>query len=339
MTHRTWVFTIFQTNQIPSPDQAPVWNPAKMKALVYQWEVCPQSGRLHLQGCIKLTQAMRLPGVKALLGHPQAHVEPCADWRASVAYCQKESTRAPGTATVVNGEVNGCQGKRTDLLEATTAIKRGRPLCEVAEEFPGTYVRCHKGLAALKSALTRPKRVPNRRVVLLWGTSGSGKTRMAHELFESLYTVFDIKTPWFDGYDNEDVALFDECGKGMMNINYLKRLLDIYPMSVPVKGGSVAWNPTTIILTSNIPLHLWYDNYNHEDFEALSRRIKIFKFPDEMAEARAYLQPPPIAPSVAISEPEVVGGQARSVSDGDSDIGSLAALSRQDALDTWGLFD
>lgn len=162
---------------------------------------------------------------------------------------------------------------------------------------------------------------------------------MAHELFANLYTVFDIKTPWFDGYDNEDVALFDECGKGMMNINYLKRLLDIYPMSVPVKGGSVAWNPTTIILTSNIPLHLWYDNYNHEDFEALTRRIKIFKFPDEMAEARAYLQPPPIAPSVAISEPEVIGGQARSVSDGDSDIGSLAALGRQDALDTWGLFD
>lgn len=115
---------------------------------------------------------------------------------------------------------------------------------------------------------------------------------MAHELFPDLYQVFDVRTPWFDGYDGQKAVLFDEMGPGVMHWNMLKRLLDRYPMQVPVKGGSVHWNPEVIILTSNCWLELWYQDakgMNPMDYAALERRVHKFRFPEQMEEATAYL--------------------------------------------------
>lgn len=133
-----------------------------------------------------------------------------------------------------------------------------------------------------------------RKVCLLYGETGTGKTRLAHDLYgKKLYTVFDIKTPWFDGYDGHEAVLLDECGPGMMHWNMLKRITDRYAMPVPVKGGSVLWNPDVIILTSNCPLELWYaevKGMNPMDYRAIARRIRMFKFPEERLRAEWYLR-------------------------------------------------
>lgn len=137
----------------------------------------------------------------------------------------------------------------------------------------------------------------NLKVGLFWGTTGTGKTYTAMDILDNPYTVFDIKTPWFDGYAGQENVIMDECGLGMMNYNYLKRLLDGYRMDVPIKGGSVQWTPTTIVLTSNIPLEDWYINIPKEDLWALERRIRKFQFPQDKELATAWLKGTLIEPA------------------------------------------
>lgn len=120
---------------------------------------------------------------------------------------------------------------------------------------------------------------------------------MVHDHVESddLYNTFCLKTPWFDGYSGHKVALLDECGAGMMNVNILKRILDRYPMDVPVKGGHVRWNPETIVMTSNDPLEEWYPGLSRENLLALKRRMTIFEFPKDKWLAECWIKGRPEA--------------------------------------------
>ena len=159
---------------------------------------------------------------------------------------------------------------------------------QVAETHPNEIVKFHKGLLYLQQLLNG-QGDGEKKVALFWGTTGTGKTRMAFDHLDDLYTVFCTKTPWFDGYNNHKNVLLDECGPGMMNHNFLKRILDRYPMQVPIKGGSVWWKPRTIVLTSNCPLRNWYPGIEEQDYKALERRIRIFEFPREERLARAWI--------------------------------------------------
>ena len=81
----------------------------------------------------------------------------------------------------------------------------------------------------------------------------------------------------------------------MMNVNILKRILDRYPMDVPVKGGHVRWNPETIVMTSNDPLEEWYPGLSRENLLALKRRMTIFEFPKDKWLAECWIKGSPEA--------------------------------------------
>lgn len=130
----------------------------------------------------------------------------------------------------------------------------------------------------------------NRKCALFWGDTGTGKTYSVFEAYPDAYTTFCIKNPWFDGYNDQRCALLDECGPGMMSHNFLKRLTDVYPMTVPVKGGSTAWNPEVVVLTSNVCIDIWFPGITEEDLKALKRRLCIFSFPEEKDEALHWIK-------------------------------------------------
>lgn len=102
-----------------------------------------------------------------------------------------------------------------------------------------------------------------------------GKSYAIWDMHPGLYSVFDKKTPWMNGYMNQRTVLFDDYGPGMMNIHALKVYLDVYKCLVPTKGGDVAWNPTTIFLTSNVNPMEWYPTVGPDDVTALMRRMHI----------------------------------------------------------------
>ena len=231
-TARNWIFTLFPQEcegessepcsgispvQVPSWEGTSLWDQTLMKTLVYQMEQCPTTKRVHVQGVLALRQAARMSKVKQLLRSATAHVEVCKNLPAAILYCQKEETRVPGTTPVTLGCLASAQGKRSDLQQATDLIRDGAALRVVAEQCPVVYVKLYKGLTALQAALKRPMQ-REKRCALLWGETGTGKTRMAHDLFgNDLYRVACIRSGWFDGYDGERCALLDECGPGMMH--------------------------------------------------------------------------------------------------------------------------
>lgn len=291
MTSRKWVFTQFgELDALRSSNES--WNSEAIQFATWQIEQCPESGKYHIQGTLQLKSSTRLTGVKKILSDSKIHLEKCINWEKSKEYCNKEQSRVEGPFTM-GTEVS--QGQRVDLESLCEMVREKRPMREIATANPVAWVRAYKGLGALYSMIN-PAVAIERKCALFWGETASGKTRAVYDNLADVYSVFCIKQPWFDNYVGQENVLFDECGPGMMNHNLLKRLLDRYPMDVPIKGGSVAWSAKRIVLTSNVPMHMWFSGITDMDYAALNRRVTIFKFPEDKSKAISWLT----------GEPEVI---------------------------------
>lgn len=161
-------------------------------------------------------------------------------------------------------------GKRNDLLDLKASLDAGASLAEVADEHFGSFVRYEKSIRSYKRLKASPRDfVPE--VYVLWGDTGTGKTRKAYESAEKPY--FHPGGSWFDGFEGQEVAIFDDFSGSCFPIAYLLKLLDRYPMSVPIKGGFVEWNPRKIFITSNMNPKDWYSKALPEHVKALERRF------------------------------------------------------------------
>jgi hypothetical protein len=80
---------------------------------------------------------------------------------------------------------------------------------------------------------------------------------------------------WFDGYSGQLTVIFDDFDGKQVEFRFLLRLLDKYPMQVPVKGGFVNWVPRFVFITSNAYPDEWYPEVPVRDMEALKRRIEF----------------------------------------------------------------
>lgn len=81
---------------------------------------------------------------------------------------------------------------------------------------------------------------------------------------------------WFDGYMGQEVAVFDDFRPWWCRFDYLLRLLDRYPMQVPVKGGFVNWIPEIIIITTQKSIRDTFtgEYRTDEDIRQLERRVQ-----------------------------------------------------------------
>jgi len=278
---RMWCFTLFATAEgsddaTAIPEAPPlVIGEKHVVEFIYQMEIATGTGRHHWQGFVRFKSPVRRSYVKTVLGSTHVHVEKVIDPAAARKYCQKDDTRAPGFDRVIAGD-RGHQGKRSDLDEIVAAVTAKCSLKRIAEDHPKAYVKFHKGIAALRSAIA-PAQCRDVQVFSLIGPTGCGKTRFVVDRYpvEVRNTVFDSKTPWFDGYDQHPVMLIDEFGPGQMASGFLKKLLDRYDVSLPVKGASVPMCAKLVFLTSNYDVHQWYPNTGAQDHAALERRMTI----------------------------------------------------------------
>lgn len=200
-----------------------------------------ESGTRHLQGYIEFESAKPLGGVRKIL--PKAHWEPRRGTPQEAAeYCRKEGDWTE------RGELPK-QGRRSDLEEAAAlALDVSVPLESIAKDRPGTYVRYHKGLAALRSTqLTDRVNPPT--VTWLWGATGVGKTKQATSI--GSFYIKDA-TKWWDGYTQQNTIVIDDFD-GTWPFRDLLRLLDRYPYQGQTKGGYVKINSENIFITCDRP--------------------------------------------------------------------------------------
>ena len=265
---RHFVFTY--NNPTHSPED--LWRALEplAKYLIFQKEV-GANGTPHFQGYCELKRRTRFPKVKAVI--PTAHIEPRHGTQAQArSYASKEETRIAGPFEFGDFVENEPRS-RNDLKSFRDAIRAGSSMEQLLDDFPTMVARYPKFITSVRSTLKHDIRL-NLRVELYYGAPGTGKTRKAFEDNSDLYVIPISDTLWFDGYDNQRCLLLDDF-TGWMKLDHLLRLLDIYKVQIPVKGGFVHLSATKIVITSNKHPLDWYDWTKHGDvkYQALLRRI------------------------------------------------------------------
>ncbi len=282
---RNWCFTLNNyTDQMVTILHSQTERPdTYITYMIYQHEIS-ESGTPHLQGYIELKRRMSLRALKRRLNLPTIHLEPRRGTAVQARdYCLKEDTRDPagngnhfefGTIRRPRGRPSG------PLEEVTSAIADGMSMNEIAETFPATYVRSHKGLLALQSELADHRCWPME-IIIYYGKTGTGKSYKANHDYPDAY-----KCPWpakggwwWPNYGGEETVILDEF-RHQISYDKMLHLFDRYAWTVQYKGGHYKFRSKRVVITTNIPPHEWYKGV--EDVAPLRRRIseygKIYKF-------------------------------------------------------------
>lgn len=230
-----------------------------------------QSGTPHLQCFVSFKGKKKMSQVKSIFGD-RIHCEVAKGSPAqNKEYCEKEGD------SVEFGQIPRGRGTRSDLTAAIAAVKGGASRRVLIEEYPTAYARAFRVLGEAMLVYSHPRNwVPVVRVY--YGETGLGKTKRAfEEAGEAPY--MHSGGQWFDGYDGQPDVIFDDFGGSEFKLTYLLKLLDRYPMRVPIKGGFANWIPRNIFLTSNYSPKEWFPTAKDEHVKALFRRFtRVVRF-------------------------------------------------------------
>lgn len=275
---RAWVFTVFAfhanhllTLRALGRGEDPIYS-------VVGREICPTTGRRHLQGYIRFARVVALSGVRRILGPSFANVHfevARGSPQQNISYCTKDG----------DSEAHGdppAQGSRNDLTAIQGEIEAGLSELGIASQYFSRWIVYRHSFERFRELLREPSLRMGIRVNLIIGTSGAGKTRYVWEksraVGASLWISSDPTLKWFDGYDGQTWVLLDDY-RGGADYEFLLRLLDIYPLLLPIKGSYTPMLATTIWITSNVEPDVWY--VPPTDLSPLRRRItKIARISD-----------------------------------------------------------
>lgn len=263
MMYTDWCLTVFDLDSV-------IYMPDLMVYCCYQKECCPETSKLHLQCFVIFKVRKRFDTVKLLF--PTAHIEKRQGTRVQARdYCQKEVSRMepPLVFGVWPEDSISKRIRVTDLLKETTVL-------QVIDQEPSLW-RNFKVLTALRCSVAEPRKFLTSGL-LLSGLTGCGKSLTALLVSAFLGSVYyvDPTLKWFDGYDGQDVIVVDEF-RGCP-ISFLLRMLDRYPMLLPVKGSMVQMLAKTVIFTSNLTFHKMFKYLDILTYNALRRRLVEIKF-------------------------------------------------------------
>jgi len=254
-----WILTIRHADFIP-------YLPIQCNYIRGQLEL-GEGGFLHWQLIACFKNKVRLRAVVQCFG--KHHAEPTKS-RAAMDYVWKEDTAVAGTRFEL-GTLPINKSSRTDWERVRTLAREGQ-----LEEIPADiYVRCYNQLKRISSDHSKPFAV-ERKVVCLWGTTGSGKSRRAWEEAGLDAYPKDPRTKFWEGYRGGENVVIDEF-RGGIDISHLLRWLDRYPVIVEVKGGSEVLRANKVWITSNLHPEQWYPDLDQVTKQALLRRMDIFE--------------------------------------------------------------
>jgi len=253
-----------------------------IKQLPVQWivfgrEIAPVSGTPHLQGAFVIGKQVSNSTIKSWPGFGRAHFEVMKGTpQQSRDYCSKEDRNFYERGTMPQ------EGKRNDLKHAVEMVRGAATLKQLAQDDTASVcvVKYHRGLTVLRSLLA-PVRSGPPKIFWLHGRTGTGKTRaavqIAHDKYnhDEAYWISNGGLRWFDGFDGQPVAIFDDFRTNQCPFAYLLRILDRYPVDVEFKGGWVKFNPHIVFITAPYPPDRMFNLRNEGDVEQLTRRLSL----------------------------------------------------------------
>jgi hypothetical protein len=273
---------------------------------IQQIELCPTTGRRHVQGYIELKRRLRMPNQvkKCLFGDPKSHVhlERRRDTQmAAINYCSKTDTRMEGHGPWVyppgaTPKVSQ-QGSRSDLSEivdhVSSAVKTRQgenvlfDLCvgeyrsTVSRNLPWARIVI---LGEYAKQFQRKMRGPVD-VFYLWGPGNTGKSEWVYSMvgpkpyYKLEATMIKEGNSYWEQYDYSPILFLDECLRKMTDdVATLLTFLDPKgpPTTLNVKCTSAyaAWK--VVFITHNVSPTIAFSHNNTDAAThwALQRRIK-----------------------------------------------------------------
>lgn len=158
-------------------------------------------------------------------------------------------------------------------MEAVTEqVLNGVSLAEVAREHPVQWARYHGGLTSLRmlTASPPPLRRPIR-TVILWGSTGVGKTHRALTTYPNAVVLSAGRDP-FSNYTDEREVVFDEFDDTAWPIREMNKYLDVWRCKLNCRYHDkwAAW--TTVIICANTDPSRWYPYEQEPLRQAFFRR-------------------------------------------------------------------
>lgn len=226
----------------------------------------------HWQVIAYFKSRIRLATVKSIFGQ-SVHAEPTRS-DAAEAYVWKDETAVVGTRFSFGTKPRSrCNDK--DWASIKSAAQHGR----LDDIPPDVYCRNYNTLKRIAVDHMAPVAI-ERTIVVYWGTTGVGKSRLAWEQAGLQAYPKDPRSKFWDGYSNQPNVVIDEF-RGGIDISHILRWFDRYPVIVEVKGSSTVLSANKIWITSNLHPRLWYPDIDGLTFDALMRRLKVYEmFPD-----------------------------------------------------------
>lgn len=261
-------------------------------AVCYSWqdELCPKTGRKHLQGYVGFDKQIWFTTLKRRL--PTAHIEVALDPARAYEYCRKEETRDPA------GE-SDCSGRGPDHKVASSwdAAYRyflgGGSYADSRGLFPKLYATQDSGLRKLfelalehrerggpddglvggdvdvGDGLGKRGRRSISRCVIIWGPPGTGKSSSVEQLINGREHFRMANGKWFDGYAYERILWMDDFHPGQVNRAMLLQLMESGHFRAEVKGGMTLVHIDELYITSNWDPLTWFPE---EDKELMKER-------------------------------------------------------------------
>jgi len=259
------------------------WEKEKPYYMVMGHEICPDTGKNHLQGFIQFKSQRSLTATEKKVRYPDPVTGKSIRWitpmrkgktpLANEIYCKEDGKFKEWGSPPSASE----QGARTDLYSIASDIMSGTvtSMLQVAKANPGAIYQYGRGFERLFDIkLKERKRTMKTEVIAYWGPTGTGKSYHALEApgQEDVEIVF-ADAGFINGYSGEDRVCFEEFDPKMMSRAVFLQITDKHRCKVNLKGSHSNWTPRVIYFTSNSNPAYWYAGTNGRPDEAVFRRF------------------------------------------------------------------
>lgn len=309
---RTWVFTL---NNYTQEEEEGIMESECADYIVFGREV-GEEGTPHLQGYLEFSEPLKMSQVKKRMKNTRLHLEARrGTQKQAIDYCKKDGDVFEKGTPKKSARDESKADEKNKTLQYMELLKKGK-LGEIASD-PDCSFNIFKHCREIAALMEEPRdvNVPIN-VRWYWGPTGTGKTRRAYYEASQLGKVYikSTSTKWFDGYDGEEVIIFDDLRSSWFEYSYLLKLLDRYPTQVECKGGSRQWKAVHVFVTSPFEPKGMYAQMQERDttdsIEQLVRRVHVcehmpmtpFGCWTEACAKKAGFAPPP-EPSSSQNQP------------------------------------
>jgi len=304
---KAWVFTIFLIDQ-EDHDRSEcaidlnLWiihlNQLSAQYCVAGREVCPATGRHHLQGFVYFKSLKTFETASAAIYRPNGvgfdkcfvqAKSPFSTFAETIDYCKKDDDIVVeyGVPPV---DVKEAQQRGGEAIASKWSNTRA---CAEIGDFEKVcdqhFVQYYNTLQTIyRDKAPMPADLPEVCGFWIVGASGAGKTTYAHQRWPNSYRKSASK--WWCGYQDQASVVLDDFDTNHACLgHHLKLWGDKFSFIAEIKGRSAPIRPKAFVITSQYTVEeIWPADHHTQD--AIKRRFKVIYFYDRAP----HDQPPPI---------------------------------------------